>query len=117
MRAVRSGVDHRRASRFVPAPYQCGIAFEGMRSCEFGSIEALPETALLVAEGRNPAFRGNAGAGKADDTTARAQHAEKAWVNGRHGEPRIMEPPRSCAGSYVRVPPSPVSSSGLAESS
>ena len=64
VRGVRPRVGHRRAPPFVPGPYQCGIALEGMRRCELGGIEALPKAGLLVAESRNTAFGGHAGAGE-----------------------------------------------------
>jgi hypothetical protein len=64
---VRLGIAHHRAPPFVPAPNQRGIAFKGVRRCELGGIEVLPEAGLLVAERRDPAFGGDAGAGEDDD--------------------------------------------------
>ncbi len=48
-----------------------------MRLREYGRIEALPQACLLVAEGRNPAFGGYAGAGEDDDASGGAHSAAR----------------------------------------
>ncbi len=65
-------VEDRRSPPFVPAPHQCGVAFEGVRRREFGGVKLFPKTGLFVAEGRDTALGGDAGAGEDGDAGRRA---------------------------------------------